>query len=225
MLSMATFSLHIRKDTFQTLAAHLVQVFTLQPLTLNTFQCLNRRLLGLLKKKSYAELLLHSGDSAAVSIRRVFHGMKKTLMSYNARSALARLRFRYTMDVDPYFPIFGEFVLPGNQGSRPFGDLTLARRNCRLKLGMQNLNRSLRRNAWIVHHKIVGSPIRYAVMMHLYFPSHLRLPPEFPGLLVWYWNIYFPVSTRSYLLRSSGFEVESSVILVQLFHRRWIWVG
>jgi hypothetical protein len=58
----------MRKDTFQTLAAHLVQIFTFQPHTINTFQCLDRRLFGLLKKKSYGELLLHSDDSAAVFI-------------------------------------------------------------------------------------------------------------------------------------------------------------
>jgi hypothetical protein len=208
------------KETFQPLAAHLVQIFMFQAHTINTFQSLDRRLFGLLKKKSYGELLLDSDDSLAVFIRRVFHSMKKTLMSYNARSALARIRFRYTMDIDPYFRIFGEFVLPESQGFPLSSDPTLARRNCRLKVRMQNLNKSLRRNAQIVHNKTFGSPIRYAVMMHLYFTSHLRLQPEFPGLLVLYSNVLFFLSARENLSRFSGFEVESSMIFVQLFRGR-----
>jgi hypothetical protein len=116
MLSTAKFSLHKGKETFQILAAHLVQIFTFQPHTRNTFQCLDRRLFGLPESKLLSELLLDSDDSAAVFIRRVFHSTKKTLMSYNTRSALAAIRFRYTMVADPYFRIFGEFVLPGSSG-------------------------------------------------------------------------------------------------------------
>jgi hypothetical protein len=105
----------MQKNAFQTLAARLVQIFTFQAHTINTFQCLDRRLFALLKKKSDGELLLGSDDSAVVFIRRVFHSMKKTLMSENARSALVRIRFRYSMDVNPYFRIFCAFVLPGSQ--------------------------------------------------------------------------------------------------------------
>jgi hypothetical protein len=125
---------------------HLVQIFTFQPHIINTFQCLDRRLFGLLKKKLSDELLLEGGDSAAVFIRRVFHSAKETLMSYNGCSAIGHIRFRYTMDVDPYFRIFDEFVFPESQTSSLSGNLTLARRNCRLKVGMQDLNRSMRRN-------------------------------------------------------------------------------
>jgi hypothetical protein len=46
--------------------------------------------------------------------------MKKSLMPYNARSALARIRFRYAIDVDPYFGILDECVISGSQGFRAF---------------------------------------------------------------------------------------------------------
>jgi hypothetical protein len=71
---------------------------------------------GLLKKKLSGALLLDGDDSAAFFIRRVFHSMKKTFMSYNTHNTLARMRFRDIMDGDPYFRIFSKFVLPGSQG-------------------------------------------------------------------------------------------------------------
>jgi hypothetical protein len=117
---MVKFSLHMRKDAFWTLAADLAQIFTFQPGAVSTSQYLDRRLFGLLKKRSYRELLLDSGDSVAVFIRRPFHSMQKTVMSYNARTALARLRFRDAVDLDSDVRILAEFVLPGSQGRVTF---------------------------------------------------------------------------------------------------------
>jgi hypothetical protein len=163
---------------------------------------------GLLKKKSYGELPLDSDDSAADSSGAFSTTWKRLSCHIMLVMHLLVFGFEISWMATGIFESLANLCFLEVKGSSLFGDLTLARRNCCLKVGMPDLNRSVRRNAWIVHNKTFGSPIRYAVMIHRYFTSHLRLPPEFPDLLVLYWNILFSIIHQT--------------IFVKVF---WIWSG